>query len=214
MTRVLNRILRGERGFTLIEMLVVIAIIALLLAIAAPKVINSLGKARDTRAKANIDVIQGALEQFREEYGQYPAHLGLLKTYGYVKNGFDFKNGYGAYYFYATNVDTDPKKSFKQYVLADPGPDALPTPNADNGSPTDTKPPEGVEPGAATQQILYWGAGGITVVQGIDVNHDGTVSSAETTTYSNANALQYGTGRPTKTSPWTTYTGPYATEQE
>lgn len=205
---------RNERGFTLIELLVVIAIISILLAVAAPKVLNSLARARDTRASANIAVIQGALEQFREEYGQYPATLKQLRDRGLVKDGYDFKNGYGYYYFYAAEAKTT-GQSFRKYVLADPG-DSPSTWSGTDGTAGATKPPEGADPSdTAGDQIYTFGNENGDVVQEIDYNHDGDFGeTGEDTTYADADAFQYHTSRPDKNNVWTTYSGPYATEED
>jgi type IV pilus assembly protein PilA len=57
-----ERRLRNERGFTLIELLVVMIIIAILMAVAVPTFLKQKQSAVGTKAKANIKVVQGAIE--------------------------------------------------------------------------------------------------------------------------------------------------------
>ena len=59
-------------GFTLIEMLVVIAIIAILAALVTAAVMSGLGKAKDTRIKVEIDQFDAAMKSFKDKYGAYP----------------------------------------------------------------------------------------------------------------------------------------------
>jgi len=63
---------RGERGFTLLEMLVVLAIMGLLAAIIAPQVLKYLGNSRSQAAKVQIQNIDAALQLFRLDVGRYP----------------------------------------------------------------------------------------------------------------------------------------------
>jgi general secretion pathway protein G len=65
--------LRGGRsGFTLIEILVVIAVIAILAAIVAPNVFRHVGTAKDTAARAQIEMLGSALDAYRLDNGRYP----------------------------------------------------------------------------------------------------------------------------------------------
>jgi len=63
---------RGDAGFTLLEMLVVLAIMALLAAIVAPQVLKYLGSSRTQTAKVQIQNITAALELYRLDVGRYP----------------------------------------------------------------------------------------------------------------------------------------------
>jgi general secretion pathway protein G len=62
-----------ENGFTLVELMVVIVIIGLLATIVAINVIPATGKARGEKARADIAVIEQALEQYRLDNFTYPA---------------------------------------------------------------------------------------------------------------------------------------------
>lgn len=60
-------------GFTLIELLVVVAIIGLLVGYVAPRYFGQIGKSEVTTAKAQIDALEKALDQYRLDTGHYPA---------------------------------------------------------------------------------------------------------------------------------------------
>ena len=61
-----------ERGFTLLELLVVLAIMGLLAAIVGPQVIKYLGTSRTQTAKVQVKNVATALELFRLDAGRYP----------------------------------------------------------------------------------------------------------------------------------------------
>ena len=63
---------KDKKGFTLVELLVVMAIIALLAALVGPKLFPKLGKGKQSAAKAQIELIGQALDQFRLDVGRYP----------------------------------------------------------------------------------------------------------------------------------------------
>jgi general secretion pathway protein G len=61
-----------QRGFTLLELLVVMVIIGLLAGIVAPQYFSQLGKSNAKVAKAQIEAFGQALDQYRLDVGQYP----------------------------------------------------------------------------------------------------------------------------------------------
>jgi general secretion pathway protein G len=63
---------RSEKGFSLIELIVVLVILGLLAAVVAPNVYNKLAKGKDQIAKIQIKEIEGALQLFSFDMGRYP----------------------------------------------------------------------------------------------------------------------------------------------
>jgi general secretion pathway protein G len=59
-------------GFTLLELLVVVAIIGLLVGYVAPRYFGQVGKSEIATAKAQIDALEKALDQYRLDTGHYP----------------------------------------------------------------------------------------------------------------------------------------------
>ena len=67
-----NSKIKEKKGFTLIEMLVVIIIIGLLASLVAPKLFNKLASSKQKVAKAQIEMVGTALDAFRLDVGRYP----------------------------------------------------------------------------------------------------------------------------------------------
>ncbi len=63
---------RSETGFTLLELLVVMVIIGLLAGFVAPRYFAQVGKSQVKIARAQIDALDKALDQFRLDVGRYP----------------------------------------------------------------------------------------------------------------------------------------------
>lgn len=67
-----------QGGFTLLELLVVIVIIGLLAGLVAPRYFDQVGKSNTKVAKAQINALEKALDQYRLDLGSYPNNeLGL-----------------------------------------------------------------------------------------------------------------------------------------
>jgi len=62
-----------RRGFTLLELLVVMVIIGLLAGYVGPKFFGQIGKSEVKAAKAQIDALQKSLDQYRLDVGHYPS---------------------------------------------------------------------------------------------------------------------------------------------
>ena len=76
-----TRRLRRQRGFTLIEMLVVITIIGLIMALVGPRVLSYLSDSRVKAAKIQIQSFSSALDLYYLDAGRYPSNaegLGAL----------------------------------------------------------------------------------------------------------------------------------------
>ena len=66
---------RNEKGFTIVELLVVILIISMLAVFVAPKMFNVLGKAKKDIARAKMANIESAIGRFYIDCGMYPEGL-------------------------------------------------------------------------------------------------------------------------------------------
>ena len=74
----MNRI--SQRGFTLLELLVVMVIIGLLAGYVGPRFFSQIGKSEVKAARAQIDALEKALDQFRLDNGRYPTTEEGLKA--------------------------------------------------------------------------------------------------------------------------------------
>lgn len=66
------KIQKGEKGFTLIEVLIVMVILGLLAALVAPRMFGKVGKSRQKAAKSQIALFETALDTYRLDVGKYP----------------------------------------------------------------------------------------------------------------------------------------------
>src|SRR5882762_8776308 len=68
------------RGFTLLELMVVLLILALLASIAAPQVMKHLSKAKSETAKIQVDALTASVNYFQLDTGRYPTEQEGLKV--------------------------------------------------------------------------------------------------------------------------------------
>jgi general secretion pathway protein G len=81
---------RGQQGFTLIEIMVVVVILGILAAMVVPKVLDRPDQARATAAKQDIAGLMQALKLYRLDHGNYPTLNQGLKVL--VERPADAKN--------------------------------------------------------------------------------------------------------------------------
>lgn len=75
----------SRNGFTLVELLVVMAILALLLSIAVPRYMNSVEKSREAVLRANLALTRQMLDKYFEDNGRYPEALEYLVRQQYLR---------------------------------------------------------------------------------------------------------------------------------
>lgn len=73
------------RGFTLIELMVVLAIIGLLVSIVSPRYFKQQQRARETVLRTNLGALRDALDQYRADLGHDPATLDDLVSHHYLQ---------------------------------------------------------------------------------------------------------------------------------
>ncbi|WP_052807432.1 competence type IV pilus major pilin ComGC [Risungbinella massiliensis] len=95
---------RGEEGFTLVEMLVVLFIIGLILAIAIPNLQAAGENAKKKADEANRKLISTQADHYYLENGQYPKSVEELVTKKYLRSVPTCPTGKGVYV-----IDTKPE---------------------------------------------------------------------------------------------------------
>src|SRR5215475_5226340 len=107
---------RNEGGFTLVEMLVVIAIIGLIMGLIGPRVLNYLSESRVKAAKIQIQSFASALDLFNLDAGRYPSSAEGLVALVRPVSGVAAWNGP---YLKGGNVPSDPWNH--PYLYRSPG---------------------------------------------------------------------------------------------
>lgn len=75
-----------RRGFTLVELLVVMAALGLLLAVAAPRYFNHVDHTREVVLKRNLVSLRDAIDKFYADHARYPAELKELVQQRYLRD--------------------------------------------------------------------------------------------------------------------------------
>jgi general secretion pathway protein G len=77
--------MRATRGFTLVELMVVLTIIALLLAVVVPDYVGRMRRAEEAVLKENLVLMRDALDKHYADAGKYPASLQDLVSKRYLR---------------------------------------------------------------------------------------------------------------------------------
>src|SRR3954471_11459498 len=128
---------RRERGFTILEIVIVFILLAGIMAFVGPKIFEQMGRAKSQEARIKIQYLQGQIEMFRLEVGKYPTSLAeLIRAPGgaegkwngpYVKSEADLKDAWGNDYTY-----TVPGQSSKPFDIISLGADGKPGGDGEN----------------------------------------------------------------------------------
>ncbi|MBM3304944.1 MAG: prepilin-type N-terminal cleavage/methylation domain-containing protein [Candidatus Aminicenantes bacterium] len=76
---------RPEKGFTLIELIIVLSIIGLLVGLGLPQYRSAAVKAREAVLKENLFILRKLIDQYAMDKGKYPASLQTLVQEGYLR---------------------------------------------------------------------------------------------------------------------------------
>ncbi|TFY96361.1 prepilin-type N-terminal cleavage/methylation domain-containing protein [Ramlibacter humi] len=109
-------------GYTFVELLIVLALIALLLGIAFPRYTSAVDGAKERARAQNLDTLRDALDKFRADQGRYPAELAELVQKQYLRK-----------------IPLDPVTGTSQWRL-------VPTAQKADGGMVDILPPEDLLP--------------------------------------------------------------------
>ena len=80
------RIDSGRRGFTLVELMVVMAIIALLLTLALPRYFDGLQRAKEASLRQDLSILRDQLDKFYGDKGVHPMSLDDLLNARYLRS--------------------------------------------------------------------------------------------------------------------------------
>jgi len=107
---------KSEKGFSLIELIVVLVILGLLAAVVGPRVYDKLAKGKEQIAKIQIKEIEGALQLFSFDVGRFPSSSEGLEAL--VRNPGNMESWKGPY---LTKNDLPKDPWGKPYVYRCPG---------------------------------------------------------------------------------------------
>ncbi len=84
-TMPIGKTMNNNKGFTIIEMMTVIAIIGILTTIAAPSFQRSVIRAKEASLRNSLFVLRDVLDQYYADHGDYPESLEVLTQTKYIR---------------------------------------------------------------------------------------------------------------------------------
>ena len=75
-----------QRAFTLIELVIVLAILALLITIAVPRYFTHIERTKEATLKQDLVIMRDAIDKFHGDRGRYPESLEELVTLRYIRS--------------------------------------------------------------------------------------------------------------------------------
>jgi general secretion pathway protein G len=98
---------RAQRGFTILEIVIVFILLAGIMAFVGPKIFEKMGQAKSAEQRIRTQTLVGNIEMFKLEVGKYPDNLGALvrnpgsdKWNGPYAKDADLKDAWGNDYRY------------------------------------------------------------------------------------------------------------------
>jgi general secretion pathway protein G len=76
---------RGEGGYTLLELMIVVTIVAILATLAEPMWQGSVTRAREASLKQTLFTVRDILDQYRADHGKYPQAIAEVVSAGYLR---------------------------------------------------------------------------------------------------------------------------------
>ena len=110
---------RNQRGFTLIELMVVIVILGILAGLIVPRIMGRPDEARQTKARLQIESLETALKLYRLDNGNYPSTAQGLQALVEPPSGPLLKNWRQGGYLERGRVPKDPWDN--DFVYISPG---------------------------------------------------------------------------------------------
>ena len=76
---------RGEGGYTLLELMIVVTIVAILATLAEPMWQESVTRAREASLRQTLFTVRDVLDQYRADHGKYPQAMAEVVSSGYLR---------------------------------------------------------------------------------------------------------------------------------